>query len=171
MREILIEFKSDDAVSSKVAGSKLASAANHARSRHLWSRGDLQRHFHAHRRVCDRLLAKAGKLGRRRSLRLYADKFNPLPLDSLGRVADVSGRDRLSNHDEVHGDKGLRSAQLAAFGAAQFSASAACGRRGDHGIGAVPHAISRNAPDATVAAMRSDCRSAMLANPDATGFG
>ena len=34
------------------------------------------------------------------------------------RAADVSGWHRLSNHDEVHGHKGLRGAQLAAFGTA-----------------------------------------------------
>jgi len=61
------------------------SAADHARSRYLWSRGDLQRHFHACRSM-RRLLAKAGKLDRRRRLCLYADESDPLPLDSLGAL-------------------------------------------------------------------------------------
>ena len=103
----LIESKLDDAVSSKVARAKLASAADHACSRHLWSRGDLQRHFHACRRVCSGFLAKAGKLGDRRCLRFYDDKFDPLPLDSLGRAAHVSSRYRVSDPDEIHGHESL----------------------------------------------------------------
>src|SRR4029453_5108884 len=164
----LIEFKSHDAVSSKVAGAKLASAANHASSRHLWSRGDLQRDFHAHRHVCSGFLAKAGKLGGRGGLCFYANEFGSLPLDSLGRATDVSGRYPLSNPDEVYGHQGLRSAQLAAFGADQFSTGTACDSRRHYGPGAIPDAISGNASDAAVAAVRGDCRSTMLAHPDAT---
>src|SRR5438045_4870235 len=117
----------DDAVSSKIAGAKLASAANHARSRHFWSRGDLQRHFHARRLECGGFLAKAGQLGSRGCVCFHANEFGPLPLDSLGRATDVSGWYRFSNPDEIYRHEGVRSAELAAFGADQFSASTACG--------------------------------------------
>ena len=167
----LIEFTSDDAVSSKIAGTKLAAAVNHARSRRLWSRGDLQRHFHARRLECSGFLAKAGKLGGRGRLCFYADEFDSLPLDPVGSATDVSGWYRLSNPDEVYWHEGLRGAQLAAFGAGQFSASTACGYRRHHGFGAVPDTISRNASYAAVTALRRDCCGAVLAHPDATGSG
>src|SRR5204863_9541915 len=96
-----------DAFSAKVARSKLAFAGDDARARHFWCRSHLQRDFHAHRRVRSGFLAKAGELGGCRCVRVYGDKFDPLPLDPLGRVADVSGRHRLSDPDEVYRHQSL----------------------------------------------------------------
>ena len=92
----------NDTFSPKIAWPKLASIADHAGPRCFWRRGDLQRDLHAQRRVCRRLLAETSKLGRRRCLRIHGDQFDRLSLDSLGRVADVLGRPRVSGVDQVY---------------------------------------------------------------------
>jgi hypothetical protein len=164
----LNEIKQRDAFSPKVGRPKLASAGDHASACHFWGRSNLQRDFQSSGSVRSGFLAKAGELGSRRRLRVHADEFGRLPLDSMGRVADVSGRHRLSDPDQVYGHESLWGAQLAAFGATEFSTRPTCGCRRNHGFGVVLDSISRNASDAAVTALRSDCRSAMLAYPNAT---
>ena len=151
----------NDPFSSKIAWPKLASITDHAGARCFWRRGDLQRDFLAQRPVCRRFLAETSKLGGRRCLRIHGDEFDPLPVDSLGCTADVPGRHCVSDPDEVYGSQSLWSAQLAASGTNQFSARATCGCRRDHGVGAVPDPISRNASGTAITALGSDCGSAM----------
>ena len=161
----------NDAFSPKIAWPKLASITDHAGPRCFWRRGNLQRDVHAQRRVCRRLLAETSKLGGRRCLRVHGDQFGSLPVDSLGRPADVPGRHRVSNLDQVHRGQSLWSAQLAASGTNQFSARAACGCSRDYGVGAVPDPVSPNASGTAITALRSDCGCAMSFDPHATRLG
>src|SRR4029077_1358545 len=161
----------NDAFSSKIAWPKLASITAHAGPRCFWRRGDLQCDVHAQRPVCRRLLAETSKLGRRRCLRVHGDQFGSLPVDSLGRPADVSGRHCVSNPDKVYGGQSLWSAQLAASGTNQFSARAACGCSRDYGVGAVPDPVSPDASRTAITALGSDCGGAMSFDPHATRLG
>src|SRR5437867_9335028 len=56
---------------------------------------------------------------------------------------------------------------MAAFEAHQVSTRAACGCRRDHGFGDIFNSISRDASDAAVAALGSNCGSTLPAHPDA----
>src|SRR5512132_1546406 len=161
----------NDAFSPKIARPKLASITDHAGSRCFWRRGNLQRDVHAQRPVCRRLLAETSELGGRRCLRVHADQFGPLSLDSLGRPANVPGWHCVSDHDQVYGRQSLWSAQLAASGTNQFSARAACGCSRDYGVSAVPDSVSPNASGASITALGSDCGRAMSFNPYATRLG
>ena len=125
----------------------------------------------AQRPVCRRLLAETSKLGGRRCLRVHGDQFGPLPVDSLGRTADVPGRHCVSDPDEVYRGQSLWSAQLAASGTNQFSARAACGCSRDYGVGAVPDPVSPDASGTAITALGSDCGRAMSFDPDATRLG
>src|SRR5947207_2979352 len=90
-------------------------------------------------------------------------------MDPMGRVADVSGGNRLSDPDEIYRHESLRGAQLAAFMAAQFPTCSACGCRRDHGFSTLSDAISGDPSDAAVVALRSDCGGALPSHFDATG--
>src|SRR5258708_3484996 len=106
----------NDAFSPKIAWPKLASITDHACPRRFWRSGNLQCDFLAQRPICRRLLAETSKLGGRRCLRVHGDQLGSLPVDSLGRSADVPGRHCVPNPDEVHWGQSLWSAQLASSG-------------------------------------------------------
>src|ERR1044071_9755604 len=92
-------------------------------------------------------------------------------MGSLGRSPNVSGWTGLFGSDEIHGDEGVRVAELASSGTDQFSTGAVGGGRGDHGASLVFKSVPRDASYASPPALWRHCRGTLSSYSDAAGLG